>query len=588
MFQAKTDDHTDQQGDVVDLINVNDTVPAKVEYQKRSFTDKVFAVLYILSYIAYLACGIYIYSQSHQRYEKDENGERLIAAKFMEDATQCCANGSTYGLCAYINNNGRRLAAGPSKFDGDEGIFDAFLEAPQIIAGMVALALAIAVTWVVLLRFFAKPIVILSEFAKIAIMITIGIYQEDTNSKIMCFVIAGFMLVYMIWARDKLMFAADIITYSTTAMKANPSIFISSLLTKALYAGNAALFVFFFAESFNVAKVVDIEGFCTFQSPEYVGKMNIYISLSYLWTILLFDKMRLSMIATIVGSWHFHPEDRASMGVAIKNVFPSFGTLSISALIASVAEYLNQLMNQNSWTSWIPPTLFITAPFKILTLCFGGCLQMLVTMFTKFTIIIHVFTGESFMPSARNVCKILKRHFKGGFVTELTSKSVLTLGSYAFSLAIAFVSWKWIDDEFECGTLNKDTGYNSLYILYIILIFFTTWYPVLGIYGIILASKFLQDIGRDALENGMESNNYMWIPPLAATFVGCIAMMMFKFLSAIFLDIIDTLFLCFAIDKDNNVDLTDSEFTKLVEKMPTYTGDAHDTTLREKKDVSSV
>jgi len=80
----------------------------------------------------------------------------------------------------------------------------------------------------------------------------------------------------------------------------------------------------------------------------------------------------------------------------------------------------------------------------------------------------------------------------------------------------------------------------------------------------------------------------MWIPPLAATFVGCIAMMMFKFLSAIFLDIIDTLFLCFAIDKDNNVDLTDSEFTKLVEKMPTYTGDAHDTTLREKKDVNSV
>jgi hypothetical protein len=48
-------------------------------------------------------------------------------------------------------------------------------------------------------------------------------------------------------------------------------------------------------------------------------------------------------------------------------------------------------------------------------------------------------------------------------------------------------------------------------------------------------------------------------------------MLIFTFLSGIFLDTIDTLFLCYAIDKDNNVDLSDSEFESLVKEMPNYT-----------------
>jgi hypothetical protein len=77
----------------------------------------------------------------------------------------------------------------------------------------------------------------------------------------------------------------------------------------------------------------------------------------------------------------------------------------------------------------------------------------------------------------------------------------------------------------------------------------------------------------------------LWIPPLAAAFVGCIAMMIFTFLSSIFLDTIDTLFLCYAIDKDNNVDLSDSEFESLVKEMPNYT-EAEVVSVDSKEDVA--
>lgn len=109
-------------------------------------------------------------------------------------------------------------------------------------------------------------------------------------------------------------------------------------------------------------------------------------------------------------------------------------------------------------------------------------------------------------------------------------------------------------------------------------ILFTLWYPVLGLYIIIFVNKLLQQWEREKLTRNQmsdededeELNNHNWIPPLVAAFVGCIAMMFFTFLASIFLDIINTVFLCFAIDKDNCVDTSNDEFESLVKQMPEY------------------
>ena len=96
----------------------------------------------------------------------------------------------------------------------------------------------------------------------------------------------------------------------------------------------------------------------------------------------------------------------------------------------------------------------------------------------------------------------------------------------------------------------------------IVLIILNTWYPILGIYLIIFLNSYLKD--TSSIEN------HVWIPPLAASFVGCISMIMFKFVSAIFLDTIDTMFLCFAIDKDNNVINPDNEFANIASQVSNY------------------
>merc|ERR1739844_326309 len=130
-------------------------------------------------------------------------------------------------------------------------------------------------------------------------------------------------------------------------------------------------------------------------------------------------------------------------------------------------------------------------------------------------------------------------------------------------------TWKWVDDEFDCGTLSKNHE-QFWFILNTIIILFNVWYPVLGIYVMILINTYLQNLGKNSIQEGIDGWNYIWIPSLAACFVGSIAMMMFQFLSAVFLDTIDTLFLCFAIDKDNNVVNPDDEFASIVTEVPEY------------------
>lgn len=582
------------------VVQPEDTVPPKVNYQERKVTDRPFAIIYALSYIGFLACGFTIVSKARARYELNGDGERVLASYFVEDAQECCGDdGSGMGtVCYYLdqlngvtNDGGRRLKAGNSKFDGDEGMFDAFIEAPEIIIGTFAATFGIATVWVLLLRFFAKPVVIFVELAKISALIYLGIVVDDITAKVVMFIAAALHIGYDYWAREKILYAAKIITHSTIALKENPSIFAGAFLVKLLFAGNAALFVLFFAESFNVVEVQKSESFgyygnytsgssgnyCYFQSPQFIGNMWWYLSISYLWTILYLNHMRLSIISTIVGGWHFQPEDRPSFGTVIKNTCKSCGTIAVSSFIATIAEKIKRMFLERSFLTWLNPltyTLFL--PLHILACCFGTCLGTFVTLFTKFSLILHVFTGRGFKGSATHVLKILSRHFKGGVVTELTSKSVLNFGSYAFSLCLALIVFVWIDGRFDCEVV-EEIGSIYVWVAYILGMMFSIWYPVLGLYVMIFVNKSLQEWGEEQMEDAAEGIdtgndpwNHTWIPFLAACFVGCIAMMMFNLLSGIFLDIINTLFLCFAIDMDNNVDM-DNELASLVKEHPGYT-----------------
>lgn len=586
-------------------------IEPKVNYKQRKFTDIFFGILYILNFVGFIACGSIIVKNSHHKYDIDaETGDRTISEYYYDDALECCTpdndneKPSSFGICYHFNElvdddffqmddgddqavrqrRGRYLQAGTSRFDGDEGIFDAFLEAPEIILGLLGLTVGITVVWALLLRYFAKPIVFLTEAVKIAALIALAVYQQEQSSRIIFIILAVALVVYTYYFRVKIILAAKMIEQSVIALSKNPAVFLGGIFTKLLFAGNAALFVFFFSKSFNVAQVKKGEQFCStdfnsgvtscnyschFDYPDYVGDIGIYLGVSYLWTIMLLAAIRLSIISTIIGSWHFHPSDVPSVFLAIRNTIYSFGTLAVSSLIAGIAEKLNRMINRPSCAAWCGPAFFVLAPLQILLCFFGTCIKSVIQMLTKYAVILHTFTGNDFVSSGKDAFGILSRHFVGGFVTEVSSQSVLHLASYAFSYGITIICWIWIDDRFDCQSFpsnTEDGNSTGMFILYTFLVLFNLWFPVLGIYIMILVSRFLS-----AENTFWSSMQHLWVPPLASIFVGCIAMMFFLFLSHIFLDTINVKFMCYAIDKENRVENeSNKEFEMLLKDVPGY------------------
>ena len=599
------------------LVAESETVRPHVawEPEHRQYHDKVWGIVYLVAWMAFLACGFTLVANAHTRYTFhsvaadgnateastfNERTLRVVTDHYQADAQKCCAtkatflatqgdttSGSIFDVCSELTleDAGRRRGRrhlqfstededttgtlSDSKFEFGDGMFDAFLDAPGITVTLCLLAIFCAILWVVLLKFFATPIVFCTEAAKVAFFLYLfitGIQERTTGAAIVALLCGIGVVVWDIFTYKQLIFAGKILSYAASSFQENLAMFCAFIPILGLYALHAYLFVLFYSKSFEVAEVKHVhecyfEEFCTsgcyFVSPSYTTGMVVYISLAYLWSVLLFYTMRLSIIANIVGSWHFHPEHQPGIARAIINTCTtSMGTLAAASLVQTIAEKLNRmLLTESMWYQCMNPIYWIIMP---LYCCFGYFIKMFILMLTKFSVILHVFSGKSWFGSAKKVFSIMKRHFKGGFVTEYASRSVLMLGSYIFSISIYLIAWVWLDKEFHTETFIDVNDETILVIVWLFFALFNIWYPVLGIFLLVVLSRFLSKWeGLDPAD---------WVTPFAATFVGCIAMMFFTYLAGIFLDTVDVLFLCFAIDRDNNVDMSDNEFAKLVQE----------------------
>lgn len=590
-----------------------DTIDPKVNWNKqdRDITDRWWGILFIASYLAFLGTGFYVVANAHPKWKWRGDGNREISDYFQDEVEQCCNNNGSYnlakyGICEYLPSvyEQRKLSvylddASDFKLVAGEGIFDAFLEAPEIPVTLTLIVIAIAVGWMLMLRFFSREIVYATEILKAGIFYFAGIYilimASDGNiggvafSVTVSFLIGTGILAFAFWRRQRLAFAAKMIANSTVAMKKNVQMLYGVIGMNFIFIVHALLFVYFFAKSFaNVevkqtitleidrCEVYDYDNnlcekyyagdvTCEYDWPRYAYSMSTFHGLAWLWITLFFDKIRLSIIAFFVGSWHFHPEDKPNVSVAVTNsVTKSFGTLAVGSLISAILDKVNRMMAEPCWKLlFFGYDGLVMATLKVILCIFGTCLHQIIKSLTKFSIIIHVFTGLPFVASGKKCFSIMSRHYENGFVTEYSSRSVLWLGSYTFSYCIFVLSWVWFDERLnsDTGPARDDSG--GLYIVWILFGIFNVWHPVLAIYLLIWVNSLLEKSSTSPED---------WVSPLVAMFVACLSMIFFTFVADVVLDIIDVMFVCYAVDKDNKVKLDPEvkEVFAVIESVPGY------------------
>ena len=200
---------------------------------------------------------------------------------------------------------------------------------------------------------------------------------------------------------------------------------------------------------------------------------------------------------------------------------------------------------------------------------FKECVKSL----SKFAVVVHTFTGLPFCESGSKSIKILQRHFANGFVTEYSSRSVIWLGAYVFSIGTFLFSWWWLDEA-----LNTNTGPAHVasagaifWIAFILFLIFNMWYPVLALYAVIFINRLCAKLTDDDNEEWED-----WVTVLGAIFIGLFSMLFFTFVGDVVLDVIDVLFICYAVNKDNGNLVKsggDNEriaFAQLVQEVPGY------------------
>jgi len=131
---------------------------------------------------------------------------------------------------------------------------------------------------------------------------------------------------------------------------------------------------------------------------------------------------------------------------------------------------------------------------------------------------------------------------------------------------VTISAWAWFDDAFETSSLvESDLGIEA----FIFIIGFFLYYPAFTVVFLVLFEVFVSSAMEDAKSACTGVYPVEIIPVIAAIFIGSLSMLFFSYMGGAILDTIDVTFVCFAIDKDNGVDMSGNEFAQnLVKEVP--------------------
>jgi hypothetical protein len=467
------------------------------------------------------------------------------------------------------------------------GIFDALEHAIQIPVTLIFMVAGLSLGWIILLREFSKPIVYATEFCKVLALFYLASQTTGDMMAASVFVIAAVLyLCFIMYIRKRLDFCSKIISHACLALKQNTSMFYGLIAIKGVYVLFAFLFIQAFAKSVQIYEVGeatyrtggewDPESYemvysdedeyithCGLQEKSGVGPQRFLLGVIFMWIVTWFTQARLTIIAITVGGWHFHPEEKMATGDAVKVALTkSAGAISFSSLVLTILTEIKKRLTIKWYKAagWHAVTGCMMLPFHCAACALLWCIERCLKMLTKFTLIIHSFTGQSFVSSAKLTKSVMSRHFVGAVITDAVSSNVLALGAYVFSMCVSMAAWGWIDYVYDFHTLNP-AGDDALGFMF----FFWLVFMSIGVYNPVLCVAIV--IFIDMLLASYSSGQENWVSPMTAVFVGSICRLLFNYMAGIILDAIDVCFVCWAVDKDNDLDLS-NEFSSIVMAMP--------------------
>lgn len=238
---------------------------------------------------------------------------------------------------------------------------------------------------------------------------------------------------------------------------------------------------------------------CKWEMESWVGSYYALALIAAIWVIATALECRMYVVGGVVSQWYFAPagtrDFKGTTKSALKNAFgPSFGTICYGGFVITIIEMLKQATEKARREH----------DRNIFMCCIAMCLECIyaiIEYISRFAMIQASMTGEAFCDAARSITDLLQRNF------------LLAYGTYAFPQSIMG------------------------FIVFVLS----------GLFGYIV--YLLSDLGLGALTNATDTSTASVFGGIVCFVVSYIVL---TFLVTILLNVVDAVFVCYAIDKDRS------------------------------------
>jgi len=442
-------------------------------------------------------------------------------------------------------------AAAASVLGGDGGevvmtvLQDAYSALPLVLS-CIAFGLVLAFVYNLLLRSFIKPMVYVTIFGVLA-GLTLStyllsdvafemrgnprfgvdeLYTNLSHATLGCFAFSGACLalyivaLFCFWSR--IFLAVGVIIEASRALERMPQLLavpiVPALLTFGLFC--YLLFGCFWIATTGQLKL-DGNGFAQVEYDNTLKGMLAYHFFAVIWGVVFLNHLTTMIVAGGVSQWYFAPDKSKPIHSPVRSaarraLLYHTGSIAFGSLLVAIVRYIRYLMN------WLKKYAnkdneccgrFLKCIFCCVDCCLR-CFEKFLDFVSKTAYVIVMVESEPFCTAARHGFGYIMSNLGGLAMVNLIGDSFLFLGK-------VFVA-------------SMASGTCGLVLLH---------YP------------------------GYAFETESIILPFIITFIG--AYMIASIFMDIFESIIDTIFLCFAIDEDKQLGYADGELKKFVKASST-------------------
>ncbi|KAJ9516143.1 hypothetical protein QJQ45_024571 [Haematococcus lacustris] len=260
---------------------------------------------------------------------------------------------------------------------------------------------------------------------------------------------------------------------------------------------------------------------CTWEPEPWVPFYMALLSLALSWSTFLLFEVKVFTVAGTVAQWYFAPvsgpggmtggvagrSPRSSrVGTSLSHALgPQLGSLCFSSAVLTLVSYLRQMLEKARREQGNNLLFCIFAYF-------ANLFYTLIEFCTKFATVQMALTGQAFMPAAHSVVDLLRRNFLDAFGVWWLPP--LILQNCAFLAAATFGGGMWAAGYASLGGFSSGPA------------------PAPG------------------PEGEAAATSPMAVAVMLAVIAFLCAWVVLAFFCALLLNVVDAVFLCFALDRD--------------------------------------